>query len=135
MEWQLNNIPDLCTDNQKDSFTCVNTYTFFTSTLMMGLTGTTRLLGPNAPYSVLLYGFLIGAIIPIPFYVLSRWRYPELRHVYTPILFAGGIQWSPLNLSWEIPALYLGYIFQVHIRRKYFNWWSNYNVVAYNMIV
>ena len=42
--------------------------------------------------------------------------------------------WSPLNLSWVIPSLYLGYIFQVYIRRKYFEWWSNYNVIVYNMM-
>ena len=134
MNWQLNNISDLCTDNQKDKFTCIDTYTFFTNTLMMGMTGPARLIGPKGLYKESVYGFLIGALIPIPFYILSRWRFPKLRHVYTPILFAGAIQWSPLNLSWVIPSLYIGYIFQVYIRKKYFDWWSNYNVIFLNMV-
>jgi len=128
MNWQLNHIPDLCQAGQKDKFTCNDTYTFFTNSLLAGMTGPARLFGPEGLYQVSLYGFLIGALFPVPFYVLSRWRFPKLRHIYTPILFAGGIQWSPMNLSWAIPPLYLGYIFQVFMKRKHFNWWSSYNV-------
>jgi len=134
MDWQLDHITDLCKDDQKDKFTCIDTYTFYTNTLMMGMTGPARLIGPKALYKDSLYGFLIGALIPIPFYVLSRWRFPKLRHVYTPIVFAGGIMWSPLNMSWEIPSLYIGYIFQVYMRRKHFDWWSNYNVAFYDIV-
>lgn len=134
MDWQLNHISGLCTDDQKDKFTCNDAYTFFTNTLMLGMTGPARLIGPKAVYKVTVYGFLIGALIPIPFYILSRRRFPKLRHVYTPILFAGAIAWSPVNLSWVIPSLYIGYIFQIFIKRKYFDWWSSYNVLIYDMV-
>ena len=135
MNWQLDHISDLCTDDQKEKFTCNDTYTFFTNTLLSGMAGPVRLLGPGSLYRNSLYGFLVGAIIPIPFYILSRWRFPKLRHVYTPLLFAGGIAWSPINLSWLIPCVYIRYIFQVLMRKKYFDWWSNYNIFFYNMIV
>ena len=128
MNWQIDNIPDICQDDQKDKFTCIGTYTLFTSSLIWGTIGPERMYGPNALYGPSLYGFLVGAVLPIPFYLLSRWRFPVLRHVYTPILLSGGMWWAPLNLTWIIPSLYLGYIFQVYMRRKHFEWWSNYNV-------
>ena len=128
LNWQVDNIPGLCQDDQKDKFTCVSTYTLFTSSLIWGTIGPEKMYGRNALYSTTLYGFLVGAIFPIPFYLLSRWKFPELRHVYTPILLAGGMLWAPYNLTWIIPCLYLGYIFQVYMRRKNFDWWANCNV-------
>lgn len=128
MNWQLNNIPDVCQIDQKDKFTCVGTFTFFTSSLIWGTLGPGRLYGFHGLYHTSLYGFLMGAILPIPFYLLSRWRYPQLRHVYTPLLLSGGIFWAPVNLSWLIPSLYVGYVFQVYVKRKHFEWWTNYNV-------
>ena|SRR5579859_201407 len=128
MNWQLDHVTDLCHDEQKQKFTCVGTYTLFTASLIWGTIGPAKMFGSGALYHNSLYGFLLGAVLPIPFYVLSRWRYPKLRLVYTPILLAGGIGWAPTNMSWLIPSLYVGYIFQVYIRKKHFEWWSNYNV-------
>ena len=128
MNWQLDNIPDICHDDQKEKFTCIGTYTLYTSSLIWGTVGPARMYGSKALYNTSLYGFLVGALLPIPLYLLSRWRFPELRHVYTPILLSGGQFWAPYNLSWLIPSLYLGYIFQVYIRRRNFEWWANYNV-------
>ena len=128
MNWQLNNIPDFCQDDQPEKFTCISFYTFFTSSLIWGTIGPARMYGTKALYNTSLYGFLVGALAPIPLYILSRWRFPELRHVYTPILFSSGAVWAPFNLSWLIPSLYLGYIFQVYMRKRHFDWWSNYNV-------
>lgn len=128
MNWQLDNIENICEDNQKQKFTCNRTYSFYTSSLIWGTIGPEKMYGKESLYHSSLYGFLLGALVPIPIYLLSRWRFPNLRHVYTPILFAGGTGWAPYNLSWVIPSLYIGYIFQVYIRRKYFEWWENFNV-------
>jgi hypothetical protein len=128
MNWQLDNIPDICHNNQKEKFTCTDTYSFFTSSLIWGTIGPARMYGSKALYNKSLYGFLVGALLPIPLYLLSRWRFPELRHVFTPVLLSGGQSWAPYNLSWLIPSLYLGYIFQVYIRRRNFQWWANCNV-------
>ena len=128
MNWQIDNIRDFCHPDQPQKFICIGPYTFFTSSVIWGTIGPKRQYGSNGLYNASLYGFLVGAVAPIPIYLLSRWKFPELRHVYTPVLFSGGSLWAPLNLSWLIPSLYLGYIFQVYMRRKNFDWWSNYNV-------
>lgn len=67
MNWQLDNIPDICHDDQKDKFTCTFTYTFFTSSLIWGTIGPQRMYGSKALYNSSLYGFLVGAVLPIPF--------------------------------------------------------------------
>ena len=130
MNWQLDNIPDLCQSDQKQKFICVGVFSFFTSSLIWGTVGPERMYGKYGLYNHSLYAFLVGAIVPIPFYLLSRWRYPQLRHIYTPIILTGGMFWAPTNMSWLIPSLYLGYIFQVYIRRRKFEWWANYNVMS-----
>jgi hypothetical protein len=126
--WQLDNIPNICEDDQKQKFVCMSTKTFFTSSIIWGTLGPARMYGPNGIYHPTIYGFLLGALLPVPFFFLSKWRYPQLRHVYTPSLMTGALFWAPLNLTYITPALYWGYLFNVYIKRKYFNWWATYNV-------
>jgi OPT family oligopeptide transporter len=128
MNWQLDNIPDICEPDQKDKFACMGTHTFFTSSIIWGTLGPARMYGTKGIYHPTIYGFLIGALLPIPFYILSRWRYPSLRHVFVPTFLVGGLFWAPLNLTWVTPALYFGYLFNVYIRKRYFGWWGTYNV-------
>jgi len=128
MNWQLNHIEGICEDDQKQKFTCLETYSFFTSSLIWGTIGPSRLYGQDGLYHSSLFGFLFGALLPVPFYMLSRWGYPQFRHVYTPVLLTGGLVWAPYNLSWLIPSVIIGYIFQIYVKRKHFQWWSSYNV-------
>jgi len=128
LNWQLDNIKDICEEEQKQKFLCMETHTFFTSSVIWGTIGPAKLYSPGGIYHATLWAFLLGALLPIPLFLLSRWRYPQLRHVFTPALLKGGMFWAPLNMSYAIPGLYLGYIFQVHIKRRFFSWWSSYNV-------
>ena len=128
MNWQLENIPNVCQSDQEQNFTCVNTYSFFTSSLIWGTVGPGRMYGATGLYSKAFYAFLFGAIVPIPFYLLSRFGFPKFRHIYTPLMLSGGIAWAPTNMSWLIPPLYIGYIFHIYIRRRYPQWWATYNV-------
>jgi len=128
MNWQLDNIVGVCEPTQKQRFVCMNTHTFFTSSIIWGSLGPARMYGPGGLYHPTIYGFLVGAFLPVPVYILARWRYPQMRHVFIPSLLVGALMWAPFNLSWVIPAIYLGYIFQVYIKRRYFSWWGTYNV-------
>jgi OPT oligopeptide transporter protein len=81
-------------------------------------------------YNPLLWFFLIGAVAPIPFYILSR-RYPLSfwRYIHMPVFFAGvgaippasGINYS----SWAV----IGFIFNFCVRRYHFRWWMRYNYI------
>ena len=78
----------------------------------------------------MLYFFLIGALLPIPFYFLAR-RYPTSiwRYVNIPVCFAGLVQLPPATginySSWFL----VGFIFQFLVRKRNFDWWSKFNYV------
>jgi hypothetical protein len=77
-----------------------------------------------------LYFFIIGAVLPIPVYLLSH-RYPNSlwKGVHIP-LFLGGLNYLPpatgMNYgSWAIVGLNFGWL----IRKRVHGWWSKYNFV------
>ncbi|OCB84030.1 OPT oligopeptide transporter [Sanghuangporus baumii] len=129
-EWMFSNIVDFCLPTQPNSFTCPTTSVFATAALIWGGIGPERMFGPGSLYRPLLWFFLIGAILPVPFYLLAR-RFPlsPWRFVNIPVLFAGisllppatGINFS----SWFV----VGAIFQWFMRRFHFRWWMRYNYI------
>lgn len=129
-EWMLANIEDLCSPDQKDGFICPGTNVFAAASLIWGGVGPTRMFSPGAPYNATLWFFLIGALLPIPFYILAR-RFPLSfwRYVNIPIVFAGLGAIPPatgLNfISWTIT----GFLFNYVIRKYRFRWWMRYNYI------
>ena len=119
--WMFANIPDFCSPDQKSRFICPGTSVFALSAMVWGGVGPKRMFSPGAMYSPLLWFFLIGAVLPIPFYYLAR-KYPlsYWRFVNVPVMFAGigvmppatGINFS----SWFT----VGAIFQYFMRRFHF---------------
>ena len=81
-------------------------------------------------YHWVLYFFLIGALLPIPFYILAC-RYPASfwRYVNIPVCFAGLAQLPPATginySSWAA----VGAFFQWFIRRRHFRWWLRFNYI------
>lgn len=129
-DWMLANVQDICTPQQANGFVCPSSTTFAQGILIWGGIGPQRIFSPGAPYSPLLWFFLIGAILPIPFYFLAR-RFPLSfwRYVNIPVMFAGlgaippasGINYA----SWALT----GFIFNYCIRRYHFRWWMRYNYI------
>ncbi|CCM00338.1 uncharacterized protein FIBRA_02368 [Fibroporia radiculosa] len=128
--WQFDHIPDFCQQGQKDSFTCPDVETFATASIIWGGIGPQRLFSRGQVYNPILYFFLIGAFLPIPFYLLAR-RYPLSlwRYINTPVMFAGLGQMPPatgINYSSWVMA---GAFFQWFMRRMHFRWWMRYNYI------
>jgi len=129
-QWMLTNIPDICQPGQKDHFICPSLSVFATASLLFGGIGPSRSFSAGQLYHPVVYGFLIGAIAPIPFYYLAR-RYPQsfFKYVHIPVFFAGvGVMppAAPINiLSWGL----VGGLFQWFIRRRHFRWWMRYNYI------
>ncbi|KAF4623976.1 hypothetical protein D9613_001694 [Agrocybe pediades] len=129
-DWMLSNIEDICTQDQAQGFRCPGSVTFYTSSVVWGAVGPKRLFSPGAPYSGLLWFFLVGAVSPIPFYFLAR-RFPLswYRYINMPIFFAGLSAMPPASginyASWVL----VGFIFNYCIRRFHFRWWMRYNYI------
>jgi OPT family oligopeptide transporter len=127
-QWMIANVEDLCAPNQKDFFVCPSTTTFYTASLLWGAVGPQRLFSVGQIYSPLLWFFLIGFLLPFPFYYAAR-RYPRsfLRYVNFPVFFNGANALPPASginySSWFL----VGFIFQFIMRRRHFRWWLRYN--------
>ncbi|KAF5392481.1 hypothetical protein D9757_002202 [Collybiopsis confluens] len=128
--WMFANIEDYCSSDQKDGFTCPSTNTFATSSLIWGGVGPARMFSIGRAYNPLLYFYLIGAILPIPFYLLAR-RFPLSfwRYINIPVFFGGVGAIPPASginyTSWAA----VGFVFNYCIRRFHFRWWMRYNYI------
>lgn len=93
--------------------------------------GPSRQFGKGSIYHPHLYAIIVGAFLPVPFWLWQR-RYPNswIKWVSTPVILNGvsnippatGINYS----SWFA----VGFVFQYWIRKKNFAWWSKFNYVA-----
>lgn len=129
--WMFANIPDMCQKGQKSSLTCPHNQVFFTASAIWGLVGPKRQFGPGSIYYPFLYALIIGAFLPLPFWLWQRWHpKSKAKFISTPIILNGvgylppatGINYS----SWFV----VGFIFQYWIRRRNFLWWSKFNYVT-----
>jgi len=129
-DWMFHNILHLCKPGQVDKFTCPHIQTFGVASLIFGTVGPQRVFSPGAVYHPMFYFFLVGALLPIPFYLLAR-KYPAkwYKYVNIPVFFVGTGNMPPASgvnfSSWAL----VGFVFQFWIRRRHFRWWSSYNYV------
>lgn len=128
--WMFTHIPGLCNPNQKDHFVCANTQVFGTASIVWGVVGPSLQFARGQLYYALTFFFLIGAVLPIILWWLTR-RYPHswLNYINFPLMFAGLGTLPPANASNFVPWAILGFIFQYVIRRRHFPFWAKYNYV------
>jgi OPT family oligopeptide transporter len=111
--WLVSTVPDLCRAGQADRLTCPSASVGYTAAIIWGVVGPKRQFNKGSQYYPLLFWMLIGAILPVPFYFLSK-RYPHswVRYIHIPVLLTGlnyippatGINYS----SWAV----VGFIFR-----------------------
>jgi len=126
--WALDNIPDICSPHQKHFFTCPNLDLYNTSSMLWGGIGPRRLFSAGGLYYPLIWFFLIGVFLPIPFYYLAR-RSPRSiwRYINIPVALVAADSVPPANgvnfSSW----IFAGFFFQWFMRRYHYRWWIRYN--------
>ncbi|KAF1992560.1 OPT family small oligopeptide transporter [Aulographum hederae CBS 113979] len=131
LNFSLDNIEDVCTPKQKQHFTCPGAKVFFSASVIWGLLGPQRMFSPGQIYSALLWGFPIGAILPLILHFgAKKWPRSGLGYAMAPIILGGGgaiPPATPLNyLTWGT----VGFVFQKVIRKRYFGWWSRLNYLT-----
>ena len=76
----------------------------------------------------MIWFFVIGAVLPIPFYYLAR-RYPRSfwRYINIPVALTSLGDVPPLSGITYMSSFMVGFIFQWFMRRFHFRWWLRYN--------
>ncbi|OCH90572.1 oligopeptide transporter [Obba rivulosa] len=130
-EWMFANIKNICTAHQPDFLTCPHNQVLYTASAVWGLIGPTRQFGVGSIYHPQLYALIVGAVLPIPFWLYHR-KHPSswANLINTPILL-NGVAYIPPAVGINYSSWFLvGFIFQFIIRRKNFAWWSKFNYVT-----
>ncbi|KAF9355859.1 hypothetical protein BGX34_010225 [Mortierella sp. NVP85] len=131
--WLLNTQKDICTQDGYP-FTCRSTNTFYSASIIWGAVGPARVFGhqDGALYASVQWGFLVGAILPVPFWYFSR-KFPDvmwLKYVHWPVLLAATSLMPPALPYFYTNGLFIGFIFMCLLRRYRYNWWSRYNYLT-----
>ncbi|CAM8905194.1 unnamed protein product [Rhodiola kirilowii] len=132
--WMLENIENICDMEllpANSPWQCPKFQVTFDMSVIWGLIGPRRLFGPGGMYRNLVWLFLIGAVLPVPIWVLSK-IFPEKKWIpliNIPVIsygFAGMPPATPTNIaSW----LVTGTIFNFFVFRLRKGWWQKYNYV------
>ncbi|KAJ6623242.1 OPT oligopeptide transporter protein-domain-containing protein [Mycena sp. CBHHK59/15] len=103
--------------------------TFFTASVLWGTLGPKRMFGVSGIYNGLLYCFFIGAVLPIPVYLLRKWI-KALEYLHLPVLLTGGYGQGTWKHGERVAGVPVGYFFNVFIKKRYLAWWSKYNYIT-----
>ncbi|KAJ2599275.1 hypothetical protein H4R99_003775 [Coemansia sp. RSA 1722] len=128
--WMLSSFKDICTPAGAP-WTCTSTNAFYSASIVWGLVGPRRIFGPDSHYSLLVYCFLIGVLLPIPVWYLQK-RYPLSlwKHVHLHVMFAGLMQLPPAPITALTSWFFFCTVFNGIIRRYRYGWWQKYAFVT-----
>lgn len=131
LRWAFGAIHNICDADQSGRFSCPNGRVFFNASVIWGLIGPQRIFSNGAVYENLQYFWILGALLPVVFYLLAR-QFPKspARYLNAPVML-GATGFIPpatplIYLTWGI----VGFIFNKWIRSTKRGWWMVYNYVT-----
>ncbi|CAG8522064.1 6241_t:CDS:2 [Paraglomus occultum] len=106
---------------------------FYTASVIWGAVGPRRIFGATSPYRSLLWCWVVGFLLPVPFYLLNR-KFPKSsfpwRSVNIPLICLGAALTSQLPKNYVVSALVVGFTTQFLIYRYRHQLWRKYNYVV-----
>ncbi|KAK4519455.1 uncharacterized protein ATC70_009691 [Mucor velutinosus] len=93
-----------------------------------GAIGPFAMFGPGTDYSIILWAFLIGFTLPVPFWLLHR-HYPRtgFKYVNMPMVLIGLTQVPGSATSWITVSFIIIIVSQYYVKRRYRDWFVKYN--------
>ncbi|XP_077237616.1 oligopeptide transporter 1-like isoform X2 [Tasmannia lanceolata] len=132
--WLLTSVEHIC-DRSKlpigSPWTCPGDRVFYNASIIWGLVGPLRMFGSQGLYEKMNYFFLVGLILPIPFWVLTR-MFPNvkwLKLVNMPIILGGTAMMPPARTVNYITWGAVGLFFNLVVYKRFKGWWARHNYV------
>ncbi|KAG0048797.1 hypothetical protein BGZ83_006304 [Gryganskiella cystojenkinii] len=128
-DWLLRTQDGICTKANKD-FNCPSAATFYSASVIWGVISPNRMFGASSMYNAINYFFIIGLVLPIPFYYLKKvfpgtfWEY-----VHLPVLLAATAMMPPAQPFMYPNWIALGFVFQFFARRYRPDWHLRFTYV------
>ncbi|KAG2194924.1 hypothetical protein INT47_005600 [Mucor saturninus] len=98
-----------------------------------GAIGPAVMFGPNTQYYIILWAFVIGFFIPIPFWILHK-KFPNIgfNYINIPMILTGVSTMPGVNTSWVTLSFVLILISQCYLKRRHSAWFvkNNYLISA-----
>ncbi|KAG0346564.1 hypothetical protein BG004_001403, partial [Podila humilis] len=127
--WLLNTQPNVCTDLNKD-FKCPHARTFYSASVIWGVIAPEKMFGATSIYNAINYFFIIGFLLPIPFYYLKKfWPNSALEFIHIPVLLAATGMMPPAQAYNYTNWLAVGFLFQFFARRYHPDWHLRFTYV------
>ncbi|CAG8654930.1 14982_t:CDS:10 [Dentiscutata erythropus] len=117
-------------EDPSGQWTGIKSGLFNSASIIWGLIGPGITFGPSSPYNILLWGFLIGVFLPIPFYLLHR-KFPRAKFnfVNTPVIL-NGLATIPESIpNFIITGFIVSFLSQFYAFRYKNKWWKKNNYV------
>ncbi|KFH72324.1 OPT family small oligopeptide transporter [Podila verticillata NRRL 6337] len=127
--WLLGSQPGICTKASKD-FQCPSANTFYSASVIWGVIAPEKMFGSTSIYNAVNYFFVLGFVLPIPFYYLKK-AFPNsaLEFIHVPVLLAATGMMPPAQAYHYTNWLAVGFIFQFFARRYHPDWHLRFTYV------
>ncbi|CAF1486091.1 unnamed protein product [Rotaria sordida] len=126
----LNNIPNICT-HKNLLWKCLQTESSFTSSVIWGVVGVRKIFGVGSIYYPILFGLLIGLVLPIISWFLWK-KFPNIKwlaFIDFPIFLAATNMLPPAPAAEYVTWFLVGFIFNFILYRYAHVWWEKYAYV------
>ncbi|CAI8497138.1 unnamed protein product [Hanseniaspora opuntiae] len=130
--WISHHIKGICTADNKYNLTCKSIKSLYTSNILWGLFGH-KIFGPDGRYNIVLWFFLIGAMVSLVCVIIRRLRPNNkfFKDYFSPVLFMGGAGDIPTSTGVNYHSWFIvGMIFNYFIYTKKNGWWRRYNLIS-----
>ncbi|KAK3689067.1 OPT oligopeptide transporter protein-domain-containing protein [Podospora appendiculata] len=131
LNFQMNDIPNVCTKDAPNKMTCPGINTFFTASVLWGTIGPKKVFGVGGQYTALMVGWPLGVVVAVAIWWLQR-RFKAqkwMRQIHPIALLYGAIYWAPYNLSYVTPSLAIGWVSWIWCKNRFLGFWAKYNFV------
>ncbi|KAG0450321.1 hypothetical protein HPP92_026847 [Vanilla planifolia] len=112
-------------------WTCPGDDVFYNASIIWGLAGPKRIFGKLGHYWALNYLFLVGFLLPVPFWLLAK-TFPKnkvLKYIHIPLIISGASAIPPAHTINYITWGAVGIFFNYYIYKARKNWWARHTYV------